>query len=334
LTFAFDATGRDREQAIFAQDQMRVGTWTLNLGLRWDRYALVTSDSAVSPRVAVAWARPAANFVVRGSYDRTFQTPAFENLLLASAHELDALGDTVLRLPVQPSRGHFFEVGASKGLWHWGRLDLTHFRRYADNAADDDVLLNTGVSFPIAFRRSNIFGSEIKLTVPGWQRMRAALAYGHMRGVTELPITGGLFLEDDAQTLLAAHDRVPISQDQRHTARAQVSYRLSDRLWTSSGFAFNSGLPVEWDGDPDNIATQYGSRILDRVDFERQRVRAWWTVDLSVGAILYRGRGVVRAQFDVRNLANGLNLINFAGLFSGTAIAPPRSVAVRVAAYF
>jgi hypothetical protein len=91
---------------------------------------------------------------------------------------------------------------------------------------------------------------------------------------------------------------------------------------------------VEWDGDPDNIATQYGSRILDRVDFERQRVRAWWTVDLSVGAILYRGRGEVRAQFDVRNLANGLNLINFAGLFSGTAIAPPRSVAVRVAAYF
>ena len=37
---------------------------------------------------------------------------------------------------------------------------------------------------------------------------------------------------------------------------------------------------------------------------------------------------------DVLNLANRLRVINFAGVFSGTALAPPRSVAVRIQAGF
>jgi len=36
----------------------------------------------------------------------------------------------------------------------------------------------------------------------------------------------------------------------------------------------------------------------------------------------------------VRNLTNRLNVINFAGLFSGTALGAPRSVAIRLRAEF
>jgi hypothetical protein len=42
----------------------------------------------------------------------------------------------------------------------------------------------------------------------------------------------------------------------------------------------------------------------------------------------------MRLQFDAQNLNNRLNLIDFAGLFSGNAIAPPRSYAVRLKADF
>jgi len=38
----------------------------------------------------------------------------------------------------------------------------------------------------------------------------------------------------------------------------------------------------------------------------------------------------VRVQIEVRNLTNRFDVINFAGLFSGTAIAAPRSAAVRL----
>lgn len=341
--FTFDDRASDREQALFVQDHLRWGPWTVNAGLRWDHYGLIVDETALSPRLAVAWARPAANVVLRASYDRVFQTPAFENLLLASSEDLDAISDDVLRLPVRPSRGHFYEAGLTKGFGA-ARFDLTHFRRHVDNAADDDVLLNTGVSFPIAFHRSEIIGTEAKLEMPhrlrqgyggqGWRAISASAAYGYMRGVAELPITGGLFLEEDAKDLLEATDSFPISQDQRHTLRVQMSYRVTDRAWLGLAAVYNSGLPVESESDLDDAVEQYGARIVEQVDLENERVRPSWTVDASAGTILKRGDTGVRLQVDVRNLTNRLNVINFAGLFSGTALAPPRSVAIRLHAAF
>ena len=42
----------------------------------------------------------------------------------------------------------------------------------------------------------------------------------------------------------------------------------------------------------------------------------------------------VSVQADALNLTDRLNVINFAGLFSGTAIAPPRSFGIRLRAEF
>jgi outer membrane receptor protein involved in Fe transport len=58
-------------------------------------------------------------------------------------------------------------------------------------------------------------------------------------------------------------------------------------------------------------------------------------LDASVGVVVAKtSKHSVRLQADVRNLTDRLTVINFAGLFSGTALAPPRSVAVRVRAEF
>ena len=42
----------------------------------------------------------------------------------------------------------------------------------------------------------------------------------------------------------------------------------------------------------------------------------------------------VRLQADAANLTNRLNVIDFAGLFSGNAVAPPRSFALRLETSF
>jgi outer membrane cobalamin receptor len=328
-SFTFDDEAPDREQSLFIQDQLRLRHWTLNAGLRWDRYSLLVSENMFSPRIAVAWATPGADLVLRASYDRIFQTPASENLLLASSPDVDEISDEILRLPVQPSHGHFFEAGLTKALGR-ARLDLSAFRRNADNAADDDVLLNTGVTFPIAFDRSRIHGAEARLELPQWRALSATLAYSHLRGVAWLPITGGLFLEDDVDELLESTDQFPISQDQRHTLRAQGSYRFSERIWAGLAASYNSGLPIESEGDLDEAAENASERVLEQVDLENGRVRPSWTLDATAGAVLKQGATDIRLQVDVRNLTNRLNVINFAGLFSGTALAPPRSFAVRL----
>ena len=183
LEFSFADRAKDRERAAFFQDQLRLGAWTLNAGLRWDHYHLLVDEQAVSPRLGVAWSWPRADLVLRASYDRAFQTPAIENLLLASSPALEGLADEVVRLPVRPSFGQFFEAGLSKRLFSVARVDVTQYSRRMDNFADDDLLLNTGVSFPIAFDRAEISGTENQAERPAVAfvvRIRQLLAYaGH-----------------------------------------------------------------------------------------------------------------------------------------------------------
>jgi hypothetical protein len=335
VTFSFDDRGDNREHALFVQDQFRRGRLTINAGLRWDRYRLVVEDQALSPRLGAAWSWPAANLVARASYDRAFQTPAFENLLLASSPDIEALDDEAVSVPVQPSLGHFYEAGISKGLAGTARLDASYFERRMTNFADDDLLLNTGVSFPIAFQRAIVRGTEVQLRVPRWRQLSGSVSYGWMRGVGDLPITGGLFLDDDDIELLTSTGRFDLSQDQRHTVRGRLAYQVRASGWVALGAAYGSGLPFEFEGEPGEAIAEFGERILERVDFETGRVRPTFTIDASAGFVVARtGRRALSLQADLRNLTNRLNLINFAGLFSGTALGASRSVAMRVRAGF
>ena len=329
--FQFFGRAQDREQALFVQDLMRFGNLTIEAGLRWDHYSLLVNESAVSPRLGVAWYWPRADLVFRGSFDRIFQTPAFENLLLASSPEVDSLNDSVLRLPVRPSHGNFYEGGLAKGLFGKIRLDANYYRRSMDNFADDDLLLNTGVSFPIAFRKAEIHGVEVKLEIPRWGPLSGFVSYSNMLGVGYLPVTGGLFLGSDAAGLLGTATSFPITQDQRNSVRARFRYQVTPRVWLALGSSYNSGLPVEFDGSYADALAAYGPRIVSRVNFERGRVRPSASLDASAGFIAWqKEKRSVRFQADVKNLTNRLNVIDFAGLFSGTAIAAPRSFSLRM----
>ena len=331
-TFTFSDRRPDREQSLFVQDQIRAGHWTVNAGLRWDHYRLVVHDNAFSPRLALAWSWPDQNLVVRASYDRAFQTPAIENLLIASTDTFEAAGAEAVRLPVPASRGNFFEAGLSKSFANRVRLDLAIFNRQMNDVADDDLLLNTGVSFPIAFRHADIDGAEFRIDLRQWRKLSASLGYSYLRGVGELPVTGGLFLGEEAASGLESTGKFPVTQDQRHTIRGRATYQLGPAGWIAIAGSYGSGLPFEdFDGTPEEAAEQFGQRVVDRVNFETGRVRPSASLDLAAGLVVAKtAKHSVRVQAEVRNLTNRFDVINFAGLFSGTAIAAPRSVAVRL----
>jgi hypothetical protein len=334
--FQFFGRAKDREQSAFAQDVVRFGDLTLSAGLRFDDYRLLVDEPAFSPRLGAAWALRPIGLVLHASYDRVFGTPAFENILLSASAEARALSSNGLYLPLRPSRGNYYEVGFSKAIAQRVRLEASFFRRDIRNYPDDDLLVNTGVSFPIAFHSGEIRGVEMKAEVPRWGRFSGFASYANMIGTGRLPIAGGLFLDDSTAQLIESTDRFPVSQDQRNTARAVVRYQISSRLWTSWTASYNSGLPVEsLDQSVDFLAAQYGTAVVSRVNFDRGRVRPSFSLDASAGAALWkRDRRSVTLQADVLNLTNRLNVINFAGLFSGTAIAPPRSFGIRLRTEF
>ena len=328
----FNGRAQDREQSAYAQDMIRLGSLTLSAGLRFDHYRLLVDEHAFSPRLGVSYSLPHAGLVLHASYDRIFGTPPWENLLVSASQQVLSVNDSGFYIPLHATRANYYEAGFTKALGRIARLDASYFYRDIRNYADDDLLLNTGVSFPIAFDRGQVRGVEVKLQTPRWGPLSGFLSYTNMIGYGQLPIAGGLFLDDGAAALLNATGRFPATQDQRNTARALLRWQVAKRLWTSWSGSYNSGLPLEsLDQSMDFLVAQYGQQIVDRVNFGRGRVRPSFSLDASVGADLWRHeKRSVSIQADALNLTDRLNVINFAGLLSGTAIAPPRSFGIRL----
>ncbi|MFZ0285951.1 MAG: TonB-dependent receptor [Terriglobales bacterium] len=337
IDFSFLGNRPDLEQSAFVQDQIRLKNWTINAGLRWDHYQLLLNRQAVDPRFSISRYFQSANLLLHFSYDRVFQTPSFENILLSNSSAIQSLDPTnFLRLPVEPSEGNYYEAGLTKVFLGKVRLDANYFRRLVANYADDDQIDNTTVSFPIAFRKAVIYGAETKLEIPEWRRFSGFLSYSYTVGNAWFPVTGGLFLGDDASaavTQLSGH--FPDSQDQRNTVRGRVRYQVTSRFWIAGGIQYDTGLPFEFDGDPATVLAEYGQQVLNRINFARGRIYPSFQVNASAGTDVYTSdRLKVRFQIDGQNLSNVLDVIDFGGLFSGNAIGPPRSYAMRLTTNF
>jgi outer membrane receptor for Fe3+-dicitrate len=335
ITFAFQGNRPDLEQAAYVQDLIRLGNWTINAGLRWDHYQLLVNQNALSPRLAVSRYFPTIGLNIHASYDRIFQTPSFENILLASSPAAEAIDTSVpaLLLPVQPSHGDYYELGATKAFFGKLRLDTNMFRRDVNNYADDSQVLSTGISFPIAFDKAILYGAEAKLQLLPWKGFSGFASYSYIVGNAWFPVTGGLFLGDDAINPTTGH--FPDSQDQRNTVRARVRYQVVPRVWLALGCDYNTGLPFQPDLTPEQYAAEYGQVVTNHLNFNRDRIDPYFTQNASVGVDLYqREKRSVRFQGDVANLSNTLELIDFGGLFSGNAIGPARQYTFRLVTTF
>jgi hypothetical protein len=282
---------------------------------------------------------------VHFSYDRVFQTPSFENILLSSSTAAAGLNPISLQLPVEPSVGNYYEVGVSKAFFKNLKLDANYFRRLVNNYADDDQIDNTTISYPIAFRKAIIYGAEAKVEVPVWRGFSGFLSYSYEVGNAWFPVTGGLFLGDDAMIPTSGH--LPDSQDQRNTVRGRVRYQITPRFWIAGGIQYDTGLPFDFqcpDGEtlqqclyepPNGVALIYGQQVINRLNFNRDRILPSFQVNASAGADIYKSDRInMNLQVDGQNLNNVLWVIDFGGLFSGNAIGPSRSYSLRLTTSF
>jgi hypothetical protein len=196
------------------------------------------------------------------------------------------------------------------------------------------VLLETGISFPTAFDRARIFGEEIRVAVAEWARFSGFVSYSNQSAIAQGPITGGLFLGSDAAGLLRDNSKFAVTQDQRNSVRARIRVQATKRAWVAVRGDYGSGLPIEIDSqsvDVNFLLAQYGPQILSRVNFDRGRVRPNFSLGAAAGAELYRKETrSLNFRVEANNLTDRVNVLNFAGLFSGTAVAAPRSASAHL----
>jgi hypothetical protein len=344
--FVFDGKKTGRTLGAYIQDRFSLFKhFTLDVGVRYDNYKLLISDRGISPRIAVAYFIPHSKTTLRASYNRFFQPPPAENLLLASSREAASIspiaviqGVTTIQ-PILPDREHVFEVGAQQLLSRYLRLNVTLYQKRIKNFSDKDQFIETGVIFPVAISSGRVTGEEIKIESTDIKGFHGSLSFAnsHAYGVT--PITGGLFLGEDPQELQTRGIKFSADHDQRNSAQFQFGYNHRPTgIYATFGGRYDSGVPTDVEPGTtltDFIAQGFDPRLYQEIDFQRGRVRPRTVFDLSVGAdLMQKERVVMNLQFDVQNLTNELFLYNFQSVFSGTHVGPPRLISGRISLRF
>lgn len=344
--FLFDQSKTGRTLSAYVQDRFTAfKNLTLDLGVRYDNYRLLISEQEVSPRVGLAYYIPKTKTTLRASYNRLFQPPPSENLLLASSSAAGALspiavlqGITMVQ-PILPDKQNAFEIGAQQLPSKFFRANLTVYQKRIENFSDKDQFFETGVIFPIAISSGRVTGEEVRIESTDIHGFHSFVSYANSRAFGVTPITGGLFLGEDPQDLFLHGLKFANDHDQRNEAQFQVSYNhRPSGLYASFSGRYDSGVPVDVEPGTtlaDFVAQGFDPRLYDKIDFQRGRVRPRTILDFSVGAdLMQKERVSMNIQFDVQNLTNELFLYNFESVFSGTHVGYPRLFSGRLSLKF
>ncbi|MCA1591912.1 MAG: TonB-dependent receptor [Acidobacteria bacterium] len=344
--FVFNGRRTGRLLSAYVQDRFLLfRNFTLDVGLRYDDYKLVIKDHGFSPRIGIAYFIPRTQTTLRASYNRFFQTPPAENLLLASSAEAASLsplavlqGQLGVR-PILPDKQNAFEVGVQQQLSRLFRLNMTVYQKRIKNFADKDQFFETGVIFPVAISSGRVTGEELRLESTDFRGFRGFFSYANSRAYGVTPISGGLFLGDSAQTLSTSGLKFPNDHDERNAAQFQLSYtNRPTGLYAIFSGRYDSGYPA--DVEPGTTLADFKAQGFDphfynEIDFQRGRMRPRTTFDFSLGAdLLQKERVSLNLQFDVQNLTNQLYLYNFESVFSGTHVGNPRLLSGRMSLRF
>ena len=168
-----------KEFAFYVEDQIKLGNWNLNLGVRGDKYNGLADARQLEPRLGIAYEVKPTKTVMAVSYARTLETPFNENLVLSSI----GCGDPVLNPlllcnpgvlgVLHPGFRNEFHASLQQGFGKNLVVGGEYIWKYTHNAFDFSVLGNTPITFPIDWHNSKIPGYALHADVPNLHNFSA-----------------------------------------------------------------------------------------------------------------------------------------------------------------
>jgi hypothetical protein len=341
--FRFAKANAGNLYSTFAQDTIRLGRVILSLGLRVDTYRFLAQGNQAQPRIGIAYHLRETGTVFRASYNRTYQTPPNENLLLSSAEESGALVPASVQqrlgrsyIAIRPERQNVYEVGVQQALGPRVSFSGAFYHKQSRDLQDNDNFLNTGIIFPTSLAQSRTTGAEGRFTIVPIRGFSGSVSFTHYHTVVTPPFTGGLFIGGAALNALSSGPFV-IDHDQVLGMQTNVQYNVRKNLWVSGAVRYDSGL-VSNPSDPATVVQDPDyADLLPYVNLESNppRVTPRTISDAAVGYDGYRNdRRAWEAVFQISNLTNATALYNFQSIFVGTRIVQPRTASVRLRWFF
>ncbi|HEY0263851.1 MAG TPA: TonB-dependent receptor [Granulicella sp.] len=361
--YGFQGSTDIKQFALFGQDLSKAGEFTLNLGLRYDKYNGLARNHGVQPRVGLIYNASPLRTSLHLNYSRVFLTPYNENLIVASSAGPGsisaALGATSSNV-LDTGHRNQFNIGFETTLSHIS-LSGEYLWKFTYGAYDFDVLLNSPLTFPTQFRKSKIDGGLVRLALNPTHGFNGFFTLSHVRSRLFGPELGGISFSAPYSGVARP------DHDEGLAMNLNLRYQFGHRgPWINSSYRYDGGLvavavpniatALQLTGDEQqqmglscgSVAATVSaplrscsgpiraSRIripppgTENDDRNPPRIAVRNTVDLSVGEdnLIHHAQHSLGIHAEVVNLNNTRALYNFLSTFSGTHFLTSRAVTV------
>jgi hypothetical protein len=241
--FGFDGHADIKQLALYAQDAITIGNWTMNLGLRGDIYNGLSSHSEAEPRVGLAYNFKKTNTVFRVSYARIVETPFNENLILSSTGCANPVLNPLLvcssnvATPFSPGWRNEFHAGLQQAFGKYLVFSGEYIWKYTHNAYDFGVFGSTPLTFPIEWHNSKIPGVAGRVSVPDFHGFSALFVFSSVASRFFTPQIGGAGAAPDAIGAFR------IDHDEKFNETTHLQYQMGKRgPWVGFNWRYDSGL--------------------------------------------------------------------------------------------
>jgi hypothetical protein len=242
--FTFSGHTDVKELALYAQDTITKGNWSLNLGLRGDFYNGLSTHREAEPRLGVAYNVKQTNTVLRASYARVLETPFNENLILSSIGcNSNVLGPLLActstgLTPLSPGWRNEFHAGIQQAFGRYLVFSGEYIWKYTHNGYDFSILGATPITFPVEWERSKIPGFAGRVSVPNFHGFSALMVFSSVAARFFAPQVGGA-----GATPSAAGGVFRIDHDEKFNQTTHLQYQPFQRgAWFGFNWRYDSGL--------------------------------------------------------------------------------------------
>jgi len=235
-----------KEMALYAEDSITKGHWSLNVGMRGDLYnGLDAISRQPEPRAGIAYSIKKTNSVLQVSYARTMESPFNENLILSSTGCSNPVVNAIMTLaqgfactsaPLTPGFRNEFHAGLQQAFGKYFVLNGEYIWKYTHNGYDFNVFGTSPITLPIEWDRSNIPGFAVRGSVPNVHGFTAFIVLSHVAARFFPPTVSGIAPPAPPGVFRIDHDEV-------FNQTTHLQYQPWKRgPWIGFNWRYDSGL--------------------------------------------------------------------------------------------